>query len=352
MVRHVKKSHRRDAAISSAWEVVGQLATSLPAVADAMCLPCAEIDEWPAGLDPADGKLDERRDTRKKEQLASVAQHVLSLIETSGAQRVVEVGAGSGHLGLLIAHLRPHCHVVLVEIKEYSCEVARARISTLGLANASVAQGSLDEYAKRGESFDLIVGLHCCGLLTDAVLSLALSRRAAVCVVPCCYGQVVGDVDHERGAGTAPRMHPRSAAFRALPLADGAFEQLARGADLVSGGDCSGEQYAAAKRCMLCVDADRLLWAQHDALEGTVSDAEPARALEATALEALEAPKESRVESVHSSVATGASEPQALGTPAVVRVAIGELSPPTCTPKNNVLMLWWLPTATSSGAPT
>jgi hypothetical protein len=147
-------------------------------------------------------------------------------------------------------------------------------------------------------------------------------------------------------------MHPRSAAFRALPLADGAFEQLARGADLVSGGDCSGEQYAAAKRCMLCVDADRLLWAQHDALEGTVSDAEPARANEATALEALEAPKESRVESVHSSVATGASEPQALGTPAVVRVAIGELSPPTCTPKNNVLMLWWLPTATSSGAPT
>ena len=342
MVRHVKKSHRRDAAISSAWEVCREHATSLPAVADAMCSPCAEIDKWPAGLDPADGELDERRDTRKKEQLVSVAQHVLSLIETSGAQRVVEVGAGSGHLGLLIAYLRPHCHVVLVEIKEYSCEVARGRISTLGLANASVAQGSLDEYAERGESFDLIVGLHCCGLLTDAVLSLALSARAAVCVVPCCYGQVVGDVDHERGAGTAPRMHPRSAAFRALPLADGAFEQLARGADLVSGGDCSGEQYALAKRCMLCVDADRLLWAQHDALEGTASDVEPARALEA-----LEAPKESPVESVHSSAATGAREPQALGTPAVVRVAIGELSPPTCTPKNNVLMLWWSPTATS-----
>ena len=74
-----------------------------------MCSPCAEIDKWPAGLDPADGELDERRDTRKKEQLVSVAQHVLSLIETSGAQRVVEVGAGSGHLGLLIAYLRPHC---------------------------------------------------------------------------------------------------------------------------------------------------------------------------------------------------------------------------------------------------
>ena len=96
MVRHVKKSHRRDAAISSAWEVCREHATSLPAVADAMCSPCAEIDKWPAGLDPADGELDERRDTRKKEQLVSVAQHVLSLIETSGAQRVVEVGAGSG----------------------------------------------------------------------------------------------------------------------------------------------------------------------------------------------------------------------------------------------------------------
>ena len=238
MVTFMKKSHKRDAVISAAWEVAGALATSLPTAADEVCSECAPEEllpaVWPEGLEPADGELDVRRDARKKEQIASAAAHALALIDRTGAQRIVEVGAGSGHLGLLLAHLRPRCHVTLVEIKQYSCDVARTRISTLGLPNASVAQGSMDEYAGSGAGFDMIVGLHCCGLLTDAMLSLAIARRAAACIVPCCYGQVVGNVDHDRGAGTAPRTQPRSSAFQTLPLDEGAFEQVARGADLAS----------------------------------------------------------------------------------------------------------------------
>ena len=39
-------------------------------------------------------------------------------------------------------------------------------------------------------------------------------RRARAAVVPCCYGQLFGSTDHERGSGSAPQMHPRSYAFR------------------------------------------------------------------------------------------------------------------------------------------
>ena len=369
-----RKSHRRDAAIASAWALAGDTASTVPTVSvDTKIM----LHTWPEGLEPSSGKLDEQRNMRKKEQIGSAAAHALSLIDRTGSQRVVEVGAGSGHLGLLLAYLRPTCHVTLVEIKEYSCEVARARISTLGLANASVAQGSMDEFARTGEQFDMIVGLHCCGLLTDAMLSMALERRAAACIIPCCYGQIAGSVDHDRGASTAPRMHPRSNAFRALPFADGAFDQLAKAADLAVAGDCSGPHYAAAKRCMLCVDADRLLWAQKEGCSpcNRAASTGPPEAQVPQAEEHLPLPPPQR-RSEHSpsgtvaptdSLPTDSSHAllplhqlrgdatciasrtdqhtvgDSMEAVCGVRIAIGELSPPTCSPKNNVLIMWWEP---------
>merc|ERR1712083_267208 len=93
--------------------------------------------------------------------------------------RVVEFGAGSGHLGILLAYLRPDCEVVLVETKEYSIPVARERVERLGLQNCRVFHGTVDAYASLDEHFDLAVGLHTCGLLADAVLALAVRRGAA-----------------------------------------------------------------------------------------------------------------------------------------------------------------------------
>merc|ERR1719336_1249285 len=118
--------------------------------------------------------------------------------------RVVEFGAGSGHLGLLLAHLRPDAWLVLVETKEYSVPVMRQRAERLGLTNCEVFHGTVDDFAATGEPFDLAVGLHTCGLLADAVLSLAVRRAAAACIVPCCYGQVAAQEDHHRGEGTSP----------------------------------------------------------------------------------------------------------------------------------------------------
>ena len=210
MVVHQRKSHRRAAAIEAAVERVTHLVDLVPNAPSLAPLDGVQIDGTP--LDPAAGELNADRAARKREQILSTAAYATRLLRAG--DRVVEFGAGQGHLGLLIAHLRPDVDVTLLEVKEYSCDGARARVDALGLRNCAVFCGTVDAFATSGARLDCAVGLHLCGLLTDSVLELALARRAAVCVVPCCYGQIVGGTDHVRGSGTTPFMHPRSSAFR------------------------------------------------------------------------------------------------------------------------------------------
>ena len=225
------------------------------------------------GLDPAAGDLNEGRAARKRAQISSTAAHALALMRAG--DHVVEFGAGSGHLGLLLADVRRDCSVTLVEIKEWTCSFARERVAALGLTNCTVFCGSVDEFAASSASFDLAVGLHCCGLLTDSALELALSQRASVCMVPCCYGQIVSNEDHQRGGSTAPNMHPRSAAFREVLGGDGlaAFRAVAKAADfnvVKDGGafDVGSDAFATAVRCMRLVDTDRLLWMREESSPG------------------------------------------------------------------------------------
>ncbi|CAK0898233.1 unnamed protein product [Prorocentrum cordatum] len=215
-----RRSEQREAALDLVWRRVGALVEA--EVAQALPQPpCdARWREAPAGLDPAEGELDEARAARKRDQVVGVAAYAMEAMPLGA--RVVEFGAGSGHLGVLLAHLRPDASVVLVECKDYSVPVARQRIRGLGLGNCEVFHGTVDAFAASGAPFDLAVGLHTCGLLADAVLALAVKRGAAACLVPCCYGQVASvKQDHQRGEGTAALMHPCSTVLRSAIGEDG-----------------------------------------------------------------------------------------------------------------------------------
>lgn len=233
--------------------------------------------QWAPGLDPADGKLDPERAERKRSQVSSLAAHALEMM-APGA-RVVEFGAGTGHLGLLLAHLRSDVTVVLVETREGSTVVAAERAGLLQLENCRVFHGSVDEFAATEEPFDLAVGLHTCGLLTDAVLTLAVRRGAAACISPCCYGQVVGLEDHDRGEGVVSRAQPLSRAMAealapAGTEANPAFVWCMRSADFSAGkGGTFPESdpgFQTALLCMRTVDADRLWWARERGYRGTL----------------------------------------------------------------------------------
>jgi SAM-dependent methyltransferase len=145
-------------------------------------------EDWPDALDPGSGGLTAGRAARKRWQIESLCA-ALNLLEPHAGCRIVDFGAGGGHLGLVVARLFPQAHVVLMDRKLMSLARAQERARVLGLSNVSVWCGDLLEFT---EPFDIGVGLHFCGLLTDIALGLCLRQGAGYVFSPCCYGKLGG----------------------------------------------------------------------------------------------------------------------------------------------------------------
>ena len=256
----------------------------------------------PASLRPGGGDhLDDQglRAVRKQQQLEGMIRVLRDWHAIQEGDLVVDFGAGTGHLGILIAWLFPRCDVVCLERKAWTASVAEERAALGGLANCTVVCGGIDAleaYLSEGEgrSFNLGVGLHTCGLLTDVILECCVRHGAGFVLSPCCYGQIVEGGSTTGGDGQ-PRERPRSAAVGACQALDRtALAIVAKGADMSVKADderfCSTAKYRTAKQCMEIVDLDRILWFREQAAEGTA------------------------------------------------RLGMLTLSPPLCSPKNNVIV--------------
>lgn len=220
-----------------------------------------EIDfqNLPPGLDPSHGDLVPERARYKRQQLASVLGWILATPQLlRSGDRVVEFGGGSGHLGLSVAYRRPDVHVTIIELRPHGAGLARARAAELKLDNVTIVHGDMGDFDPHA-AFDLGLGLHPCGFLTDRILRRCVAAGAAACIVPCCYGQLV----HNYQGGTLPRQ-PLLA--KACPSET--FATVLRSADHnVRVGKhhyFDERQFRAAKLCMQLVDADRLLWMEEN----------------------------------------------------------------------------------------
>eukprot|EP00392_Amoebophrya_sp_AT5.2_P001568 g1570.t1 len=108
-------------------------------------------------------------------------QRACTSMERGTPLRVVDFCAGSGHVGLLVAHhFGPELvEVVCVDRCPGKCEMGNERVVPHQQQNASF-------------EFDLAVSLHSCGLLTDAILDMCVCQKSNFVLVPCCYGQICG----------------------------------------------------------------------------------------------------------------------------------------------------------------
>ena len=172
----------------------------------------------PPGLDPAAGDLKQARAIRKRLQLFSLASVSMRMLlhlatqrksssdpnghreDTEGGRsappplRITDFGAGSGHLGLILAWAGAVAlgdgavAVTLLDRKGFGCDQSERRVADAGLAG-SVAVVEMDalEYTS---PVDLGVSLHSCGVLTDIAHQVCLDQRAAFVLCPCCYGQL------------------------------------------------------------------------------------------------------------------------------------------------------------------
>nr|UYI58580.1 glutathione S-transferase 9 [Grapholita molesta] len=215
--------------------------------------------EWntvPDGANPCAGHLPDERMARKAEQLENLALAVQSIARKGDL--IVDFCSGSGHLGILIAHLLPQCTVILLENKEQSLLRARKRVHDMGLKNVHFFQCNLDFFIGK---FDIGVGLHACGIASDLILDKCLKCNAKFVLCPCCYGSL---------HATDRLVYPRSKVFSSVTLdhymtIGHAADQTHKECPLTVRGD----------RCMAIIDSDRLRLAEEYGYKVTLSRLKP-----------------------------------------------------------------------------
>jgi hypothetical protein len=131
--------------------------------------------------DPSAALRDE--DRQKARELAVVLDEIARIAPRAGT--LVDAAAGKGAVGLaaLETVLDPKAwRVVAIERDARRMEVARS-------AGVETHACDVADPAAWPDEPTLVVGLHACGLATDAILERAIAVRAVhVLLVPCCYG--------------------------------------------------------------------------------------------------------------------------------------------------------------------
>lgn len=135
-------------------------------------------------LAPATGAAVAKASPKKRDQIEALAA-----LAPRGARRVVDFGAGRGHLTRRLA-AELGVDAVGFERREAVVRAARAIAPDPRVAfEARELDADVDV-----DGGDLLVGLHACGALGDLLIEAAATTGAAVLLVPCCPQKIPGEV--------------------------------------------------------------------------------------------------------------------------------------------------------------
>merc|ERR1719195_1365946 len=115
---------------------------------------------------------------------------------------VLDIGGGRGDLAICVATVfRDRCHVTVVDCNSQSLSQGRERAAALGLDKGMtwLSCGISDLHPEEFRHVDVVLGLHACGGLTDAILNLTCQLQAlrdgstkppvSFLVCPCCFSK-------------------------------------------------------------------------------------------------------------------------------------------------------------------
>lgn len=138
--------------------------------------------------------------SKKRPQVQCLIRIIRENILPRDNQVIIDVGGGRGDLGLALAVSFPRQRVIVLEPNVPSLKAGEFRAKELGIKNIGFDSKKLNdlkinEYHSRCETYDgstqenppIVVGLHCCGGLSDAILDLCGRQKLAFCVVTCCF---------------------------------------------------------------------------------------------------------------------------------------------------------------------
>jgi SAM-dependent methyltransferase len=122
---------------------------------------------------------------RKRAQLSGLLSAVANMAE--GANRIVDVGAGSGHFTRLSAELFQR-EALGLERNPERVKSARKRADA-GASTASFVTVDARDALQFAEH-DLAIGLHACGELGDKLVEAAARARCDLALVSCCLQKI------------------------------------------------------------------------------------------------------------------------------------------------------------------
>ena len=179
------------AEVRPAYAAAPRKAELLAAVGDAWSVP---------GLDPQDGGLRGDRLERKRAQVANLCWAFGRLAakrraSERGAPRpllVIEFAASSGYVALPLARRHPEHRFVVLDMNSRALAIAKERVARAGLGNVAILHGLVQDLPPELRAFDVGIGLHACGVVSDLILEHCIASRAACILCPCCTGKIAG----------------------------------------------------------------------------------------------------------------------------------------------------------------
>ena len=161
----------------------------------------------------------------------------------------------------------------MIEWNAVPAQQARVRIAELGLTNARMHEGSIYDEEVAALKFDVGIGLHACGAMTDVIHTYCLRQHAAYVLASCCVGKIAQTINEN----TAPHRsnkdarlqltYPRSKAIAAVVTSD-------QFAFLASGGDWATEvlsvQADKHRMCKRYIELDRTMAAREAGYQTTL----------------------------------------------------------------------------------
>lgn len=156
-------------------------------------LRALRVPALPARPLDAQRPLRRRETDRKRSQVEALANAIEA--PAAAAARVVDVGAGHGHLARELAARLP---IPVVGLDRDARFVERARALSTSRRDYADARAFdpvfvVVDVLREGldlKSSDFVVALHACGELGDAIVAAATEARASVAIVSCCLQKI------------------------------------------------------------------------------------------------------------------------------------------------------------------
>ncbi|SOV11968.1 conserved Plasmodium protein, unknown function [Plasmodium sp. gorilla clade G2] len=100
---------------------------------------------------------------------------------------ILDVGGGKGDLGIYISLAFPNVLVIILDININSLFSCFVKLYCNKIKNVLIINESILNFDFKKYKINMVVGLHCCGGLTDYTIKKCMDERIPFLICSCCY---------------------------------------------------------------------------------------------------------------------------------------------------------------------